>query len=367
MAENVTLASISRACGVSHITASRALRGMRNVKPETAQRIRDYADSIGYKPNQIARSLAHHRNGPFHPASPRSIVVPYNEESTNRDGNFLFWECLEGAVSAAATKKSSIEVMGFENGSTEFDFIRTLVESDRVAGVLDFGLKSETIDYLICRKIPVVSRLKGVYGLVNGRNAVYPDHIQGYFLAWRHLLDFGHQRVGFIGGDEHRAHFNECLAATHLTSPPSRLEKDIRVDGSRDAKSIASTLIAELGQWSPETWPSAFFCANDEVAQLVILALKGMNLSVPEQVSLIGFDDSHFARFCDPPLTTLRNPRKQIGSAAFHLLAEIIEAGPESRVRTEVLAMEFVMRQSVHKRSRSTRSEKSKTIQKTAV
>ncbi len=348
MIETATLESISQACGVSHITVSRALRGLKNVRPETAKRIRDYADSVGYKPNPIARSLARGSSGEFHLATTASIIAPFNEEAVRKTENTLIWDYVEGAVSAASSKKSSIEVIGFRDGKVEFDFIRTLVEDRRVAGVLDFGLQTQTIDYLLSKKVPLASRLQSVHGLNASNHAsVYPDHIQGYLLAWKHLFALGHQRIGYIARTDHQPHLNECVAAACLLPQKPQLEKTLWLERQSTTEMVQAKLTAALGPWSRETWPTAFFCSNDEIAHIVIVSLNKMGLRVPEDVSILGFDDSPASQFCNPPISTLHNPRKEIGAAMLHLITDMMAGRPNSRNRTEVLAMKLIPRKSV--------------------
>lgn len=351
MSENLTLESIGKACGVSHITVSRALRGSGNVKPETAKRIREYAESIGYRPNPVARSFARSRNGEFHLATSQSIVVPYNEQVVTQHQHPLFWDYVEGAVSAAATKKSSIEVIGFQGGAIEFDFIRALVEEERIAGVLDFGLMPQTIDYLVSRKVPLVSRLHSVHSIDTRKNAViYPDHIQGYLLAWKYLLNLGHTRFAYIARPNQRFHLNECIAASQLVAEPPIIEKTVWLapTPTPTSQTIWTAIKSTLGSWLTKESHSVLFCANDEIAQLTIVALTENGISVPQDVSIVGFDDSAASRFCNPPITTIRNPRKEIGAAMLHLLKDIIAGRPNSRNRIEVLPMELVERKSVH-------------------
>ncbi len=356
MAESVTLESISQACGVSHITASRALRGLKSVKPETAKRIRDYADSVGYKPNLIARSLARGNSGAFNLATTESIIIPFNQQTMERRERMetvLFWDYVEGAVAAASSRKSSVEVIGFRDGKAEFDFIRALVEDRRVAGFLNFGLTPHSIDYLCSRKVPVVSRLRGVHDVGNhDRASVYPDHLQGYLLAWKHLFALGHRKIGYIAREDHQAHLNVCVAASCLLPENPKLEKVVWVNEPLTTEDVQEKLVAAFGARGSGKWPTALFCSNDETANVTIVSLDKMGLRVPDDISIFGFDDSPAACFCNPSISTLRNPRKEIGAAMFYLLSDIIAGRPNSKSRTEVLAMTLISRNSVRDISR---------------
>lgn len=347
MADNLTLESIGQACGVSQITVSRALRGMPNVRPETANRIREYAESIGYKPNAIARSLAGARNGEFHLTSTRSIVLPYNEERIS--GTSLFWDFVAGAAEAASLRKSSIEVMAFRGGEAEFDFIRALVAEDRIAGLLDFNLQPRTMDYLLSKKVPVVTQMIGVHQIGTRRNAmVYPDCIEGYLLAWQYLLGLGHRRFGFITPPSD-VHYRQCLAAAHLLPEPPRIEQVIRTHTIPSSDTICRALLEQLGQWRPGKWPTVLFCANDDFAHQTVVGLTEMGISVPDDVSIFGYDDAPASRFCNPPICTVRLPRKECGEAMFRLVKDIIDGRPGSRTRVEILPMELIKRKSVKK------------------
>ncbi len=348
MSQNLTLRSIGEACGVSHITVSRALRGDNRVKPDTARRICQYTEEIGYKPNVIARSLAQARSDDFHLASSQSIIIPYNEEPINQLAPLLFWDYVEGAVNAASKIKSSVEVMGFNNALPEFEFIRALVEEKRIAGVLDLNLRSDTISYLINKQIPLVSRLRSVRQIGTRKNAsVYPDHIQGYVLAWHYLLERGHRCVGYIMQKGDEFHLNECLAATHLLDEQPRLGPVITIPRNPSAQEVYQELVLQLGKKSRDNWPTVFFCSNDDVAHQTIIGLSEARLHVPGDVSIFGFDDSQASRLSNPPICTVRNPRKEIGAAMVHLLKDIIAGRPDSRNRVEVLPMELVPRKSV--------------------
>lgn len=347
--DNSTLESIGRACGVSHITVSRALRGLGNVKPDTARRIREYAESVGYKVNPIARTLARGRNGDYHLTATKSIILPYkNDNISTRSA--LFWDYVEGAVKAAGERQSSIEVMGFSGSgsSSEFDFIRALVEDAKVAGVLNFGLTKPTADYLLSKNIPMVARLQSVHQMDNRKMAVvYPDHIQGYLLAWKYLQEMGHTHFGYLLREDHESHLQECVAASHLIQGVPRIDKTFRFPFEITDKEIYPALSAEWGSWKKGAWPSVLFCSNDDLAQQVVVSLTRANIRVPDQVSIVGFDDSHASLYCNPPITTVRNPRLQVGMSMLHLLKDIIAGRPNSRCRVEVLPMELVERQSV--------------------
>lgn len=334
-----TLESIGAACGVSHITASRALRGLPNVKPATAQRIREYAKSIGYR----------HISEATRSRSALPVIFPYEKRHLDVDYPIqLFWDYVEGAVQASVGTAQGVEVMSFDYRE-ELSFFQTLVEEKRIAGVLNSRLMPETVAYLLSKKIPLVSRFQGIGGHPEGRGAaVFPDDIQGYLKAWQRLLGMGHRQFCYLWHSASISRLNACRAARELLDDrPEMTFLNVELGHSPDVDGLARLLPERFGKITSGRWPSLLFCSNDEVANATVAALSRIDISVPEQVSVFGFDDSPAARFCSPRITTLSNPRRKMGAAMFHLICDIIEGRPNSRNRVEVYPMTLVERESV--------------------
>lgn len=338
MSNNVTLELIGRACGVSHITASRALRGLGNVKPETARRIRDYAKSAGYQMRSVEKKLPR----------TRPMLLPYNEYYVGRrEAGSTLWDYIEGIVQASSQVQQSIEVVSFTGvGSVDLDYLRPVIEQGELSGVLNLGLSEEALAYLTEKKIPMVSRLNNVYHLGRNRGAVvYPDQIQGYFTAWEYLFGLGHRRVGYLYKRGEKQHLNPCAAASHLSERLPKLDLVIELDPA----DLSGSLMAELRQRPRALWPTVFFCGNDQLANQVIALLGREGISVPGDLSIFGFDDSPAAVFCNPAITTLRNPRQELGAAMVHMLRDIISGRPNSQNRVEVLPLQLIERDSVRR------------------
>lgn len=166
-------------------------------------------------------------------------------------------------------------------------------------------------------------------------------------MAWQYLQAHGHKRFGFIGRSDHRPRLNECVAASNLLAEPAKLDRIVWIEKTTTQESARQALLSELGPWDPQHWPSVFFCSNDDIAHLTVLALAGMDLSVPRHVSIFGFDNSPAAKFCNPPITTLHNPRTEIGAAMLHRLKKIIAGRENSQDRLEILPMRLIERDSV--------------------
>lgn len=349
-----TLHTIAQQCGVSHVTVSRALRGQPNVHPETAARIRALAEELGYKSNTIARSLAERRSGPVSNSGARSVVLPVNISAVHRDAERLFWEYFEGILEGFANFPVPFELLSFDTASEEFARVRSVVEQEHVAGVLDFNLQSTTIDFLVAQNVPIVSLHTDFMNPDPRRTAViYSDRIQGYFAAWNHLIANGHHHVGFIGWEASgkTVHYDECLAASKLLPKTPEFEKPVTVSET-DTASIRRVLLEAMGPWKGGKWPSVFFCSNDALANHFLRALQEMRIEVPKQVSIVGFDDAPVSRWSSPTITSIRNPRSEIGMAMARMLQDAVAGRPGSRERTQVVPMTLVPRESVAKLNR---------------
>ncbi len=349
-----TLKTIAKECGVSHVTVSRALRGEASVRPETAERVREYAKAVGYKPNAVARSFAQGRSGQISAEPSRSILIPYNKEWDHPDQEGVFWASVAGATEAAISSAHNIQLFGFNSTSDEFRRIRAVVEEERVAGFLEFGLSDETMAYLDAKKVPVVSFVTNMENVSPHRKAyVYADHVHGYVEAWRYLLRYGHRRVGFIGLKDGSwgtaSHLREILAAAQLLSPAAELEAPVYVDNMTSSAAIWEAFLQTYGKKENGRWPSAVFCTNDRAAHRFMIALLEHQVIVPDDLSIFGYGDSPSARLSHPAITTIGKPRREIAAAMFRILENIIAGVPDSRTVVQMLPMRLIERMSVRK------------------
>lgn len=322
------------------------------MNPKTAERIRIVAAKVGYKANKVARSLAEGRTGHLALSGTRSVIVPYYKELSHLDTERVFWTSVEGITEAATASDHHIEVLGFNKAEDEFRRVRQAVEEERAAGVIDFGLQSATIDYLVANEIPMVSSVYRIGNSDPRRKArVSCDHIEGYTLGWRHLLDKGHSRIGYVGllspDGGSKAHRQECMAASQLLSRAPELGASVVIADIASPVNIWESFIATYGPREKGGWPTAVFCVNDHVANRVLAAMSAHGISVPRDLSVFGFGDFPSAELSTPGVTTIRIPRKEIAVAMFRIMEDIIAGKPGSRSMTQVLPMTLVERGSV--------------------
>ena len=329
MTSRVTIQDIARIAGVSKSTVSRVLRGRVPVNADKAKAVRDATARLGFQPNPVAQSLA----------SGRSLTIGV---LTQKMGSPFYDAIAQGVIAGLAESEySPIFADGQWESSREQNAILALV-GRRVDGLVLIGgsLSSEEIAEL-SGGLPtvIVARM-----FPEGPHcSISVDNIGGAFLATQHLLENGHQRIAIIRGiashvdsiDRYAGYKNALLAAGLI--PDRRLV----VDGDFSAESGIAGVEKLLAQQHEFT---AIFAANDLTAFGARLALQRHGKRVPEDVSIVGFDDQLEAAYMTPPLTTVRQPAREMGQQAAQGILKLLSDGHFSSV---VMHGEMIIRESV--------------------
>ncbi len=324
----ISIKDIARLAGVSHSTVSRALRNSPLIPAETTQRIQRIAKDAGYSASAVARSLVTRKTQAIGVVV-TSIADPFNgevvagiEEVANQHGYSVIL-----ANSQADPEREITVVQSFQERRVD----GILVASSRV-GALYVPLLSEL-------SIPIV--------LINNQHpsdfvySVRIDNVEGAGRATRHLIELGHTKIAYVGdqfglqSDTQRfAGFEEAMAQARL---PVRQEFVVRGDGKPEgARNAARKLLSGRHR------PTAIFCYNDMSALGVMEQAAECGLSIPAELSIVGFDDIFFAALLQPPLTTVHQPMKEIGHRAMALLLGLLRG--EKAEKNLILSGELVVR-----------------------
>ncbi len=322
-----TIHTIAKQCGVSSATVSRALRRHPSVKEDTMSYICQTAEAMGYRPNLAAKSLSHHDRAED---STPTVFIPFNVASVGVSDP-LFFDYFCGLTDCLGKEKVSLEIVRFNTAADELGAVEKLLAERCIAGVLDFHLRQETLESLVRADVPVVSSnwrepLKEV-------PAVIADHIGGYRQAWRYLMDQGHRRVAFFGlQGPLPEHYKECQAAAVMEEAADRLDQPVLTADIFSDEANRSALHQHYGAYQADRWPTLFFAQNDFIAVQLIKVLQSQGITVPGQLSVIGFDDSISAQNHHPPLSTIHKARVKVGYEMANLLLELIQGhkkGPD--------------------------------------
>jgi DNA-binding LacI/PurR family transcriptional regulator len=325
-----SIKDIARKANVSFSTVSRALQNSPLISRRTAEKIQRIARESGYRASAVARGLVTQKTktigvvvtsiaDPF-----VSDVVDGIEECCNNHGYSVFL-----ANSNADPEREQKVVQSFSERRVD----GIVVTSSRV-GALYVPLLSEM-------KVPIV--------LVNNQHpgefvhSVMIENVQGSREATNHLIRLGHRRIAYLGDRLGHQSDTERFSGYRQALDQAALPFFPELVAHGDGKSEAAIAVTE-SLMTLKNPPTAIFCYNDMTALGVLRALHARKLHVPGDVSVVGFDDLFIASYTDPPLTTVRQPRRRMGLLAMECLLQLMQGQYPSQAIT--VAAELVVRES---------------------
>jgi DNA-binding LacI/PurR family transcriptional regulator len=326
----MNIKEVAARANLSTATVSRTINNSGLVRPGTAEKVQRAIRELGYYPNTQARALVSGRSRMFGLII-SDIVNPFFPELVK---SFEFAAIHHGyEVIVANTDYDSDRMSGC---------VRRMIERkvDGVA-VMTSELDRHLLEELSHRRLPIVfldvGKLKPLISNIN------VDYSRGIGEAVQHIVSLGHQRVGFISGPltlksarTRRSAFLKCIAACGIGERQrSVVEGNHKIDGGESA------MMRLLSLPNP---PTAVLTSNDLTAIGALRAVARAGLHVPNDISVVGFDDIELSRFTQPPLTTIRLSRDELGRKAFDALYETVAGqqrpGQEIKVSTRLVVRE---------------------------
>lgn len=326
----VSIKDIARLAGVSHSTVSRALHKSPLIPAKTAQRIQRIAQEQGYTASAVARSLVTRRTHAI------GVVVTSIADPFNGD-------VVDGIEEVANERGYSVILATSQaDPEREVSVVRSCQER-RVDGIL---VASSRVGALYG---PLLTEMAVPIVLINNQHgsdfahSIRIDNVHGMRLATEHLLSLGHARIAYLG-DRFGLHSDEeRLTGYREAMEGRRLAVDSTLTVRGDGKSKAAESVLERLMKGPER-PTAIACYNDMTALGVMQRAQELGITVPDELSVTGFDDIAFAEFARPPLTTIRQPRRDMGRRAMELLLALLSGEPAEK--TSVIRGELIVRAS---------------------
>jgi len=326
-----TIADVASAAGVSAPTVSRVVNNSAAVAPATRVLVEAAIRDLHYRPSAIARGLAYGRTMTI------GAVVPFltHPSAVQR---------VRGLVEGLRNTPFPLSLYDVEAPQHHLEHFEVLTGSHPPIGTVVMGLEPTSDERLALRDsgMPVVFIEVDVLEF----STVDVDHQMGGRIATQHLIELGHERIGFIGDLEdspfgftssalHRKGYIEALASSGI-----RTEDDLVVTGPHgrtQARALAEKMLT-----MPDR-PTAVFAASDTQAMGVMDAARGMGIDVPHDLSVVGFDDIEMSAYVG--LTTVRQPLEESGRIAAEILIAEIEGLNEDPIHRE-LPVELVVRES---------------------
>jgi len=322
-----TIRDVSRESGLSIATVSRAISNPEMVSKQSLLRVNKAIEKLQYRPNLSAQKFRLQRTNTI------VVLVP--------DIANLFFATLISGVEDTAAKHGYNVLLGDtrDNMNREEEFIR-LVETRQADGLIQLTPHSKNA--LLPMKDVKAINAAGCEG--TPYLSVRIDNIDAAQKMVQYLINLGHKRIGVISGLRDNAHSKERLQGYRQALEKAGLsyEENLVVEG--DFK-YWSGLNAVRHILKMEDRPTAIFCANDQMAIGAMKGIKEQGLRIPEDISITGFDDLDVSSYCDPSLTTIRQPAVEMGEKAAELLFRIID-GRQPSFSEYILPYEIIIRDS---------------------
>jgi LacI family transcriptional regulator len=325
---------IAKIAGVSKTTVSRVLNNRPDVNPKTRSKVMKIIADFNYEPNAMAKAISTRRNHTI------GLIIPY--DSNYIFSNQYYVELMRG-IFTEADKKGYYLLICYPHNH---DYVE-MFKQKRVEGYIVISPGSDhqyLLHSLVAVNAPFVST-SNVIGWDTQINVVDVDNYSGGRQMTEYLTKLGHREIAYIGKKS-------------ITSSMDRLcgYKDVLEENGipyRDSmvRIIEGGTIANAEEAAADLLKNnhnltAIFAASDMLAIGAIKRLKAMGKQVPDDISVVGFDDIPFAVHCDPPITTMRQPSAEKGTEAIKMLIDILEGGKDDECEIKLLDLSLIERKS---------------------
>jgi DNA-binding LacI/PurR family transcriptional regulator len=327
----VTYAEIARVAGVSEATVSRVLNGDERVAADRAKSVQDAVKKLGYKKNRIASALASGKTGLI-------AVVIDDDLSVFSDP---FWATVSQGVSRVLMQNELQTLLMVSSVQNTESPVAHYLQGGEVDGVIFFQLHNETLVRRLKRAgIPVV--IAGSPREGNGFIYVDTDNVGGAVQATQHLIERGCKKIATITGDVTASAGRQRLEGYEiaLTEAGRRVTKNLIVAGDFSFESGRAAM-SKLLKTTQDI--DGVFAANDLMASGAIAELRDYGLRIPQDVKVVGFDDSLISQTSRPLLTTVRQDIEGLGAAVAETIIGLVRKEP---VKSQILPTTLVVRDS---------------------
>ncbi|MDQ2076055.1 LacI family DNA-binding transcriptional regulator [Marinimicrobium sp. ABcell2] len=319
---------VAREAGVSVATVSRALSAPEKVSTKALDKVHKAIAKVGYRPNMLARNFRSTRSYAI------VVLVP--------DIANPFYSGVISAIEDRAQQKGYAVLLGDTRGmpERELEYIRR-VETRLADGLIQLRPHSSKMHDVIP---PDLASVNACGCEDTAGPSIRIDNRGAAKTMVDYLISLGHRRIGVISGLTDNPHSIDRMAGykESLEAAGIPFEKELVAEGDFTMWSGLNCALQFCGM---KERPTAIFCMNDEMAIGAIQTLKAQGLRVPEDISVTGFDDIPYAKYCDPNLTTISQPAGDIGKLAVDMLVRLI--GGETLNQPEcILPSEFIVRKS---------------------
>lgn len=334
--DRLNIDEIARLAFVSRSVVSRVINNRANVSDEARQRVQKVISAYNYTPSAAARSLATNRSYEI------NVLMPRKREEALANA---YWPLLLMGITEACARRGYLVSLTMVGPDPDDTVNRHVLAGRQFDGYL---MVSNQVSHLFA---PTLAE-RGFPMLLIGQDTRHPElshvdleNVAGGEDATRHLIDLGHRRIAALSGPRETQETRDRLAgyarALHeagLPAPASYV-----AEGDYSERSGYEAMQRLLALPSP---PTAVFCLNDTMAVGALLSAADAGLDVPGDLSVVGYDDLPVAAYTRPPLTTMRQPIRDMGACAAACLIDRAEGAPTDAPLRRILTAELVVRRS---------------------
>jgi DNA-binding LacI/PurR family transcriptional regulator len=331
-----TIFDVAHLARVSRSTVSRVLNNQPGVSEEARERVLQAITDLNYQPHFAARALKRQK------ADTLGLIIPssFRQPTTSEPRGYYLTEIIRGAYNVLTEQRQMLALLDDRGNPDSYD---RLIQQRQVDGILmvDINLNEPLLAHFAQRDFPFV-----VIGNPDDPRVtcVDVDNYGSAQQAVRFLHSLGHRQIALIGGPQERLASRDRLAGYQAMMRELELPLDERLqaDGDFSEESGCQAMACLLSR-SPR--PTAVFATNDRMAIGAIRAVRDQGLEVPDDISIVGFDDIPVAPYLNPPLTSFRQPLYDLGGEAARLLLQLTnESRPTNIPQCTILPTRLMAR-----------------------
>lgn len=334
MRKNVTMTDIAKILNVSTVTVSKALGNKEGVSSSVREQILQLAEEMGYiysQGNKGEESKEHYNIG---------ILV--HEKFMDNSSNSFYWKIYQSITTVLKINNSFGILELLDEHTCTVGRLPKIISENKVDGIILLGQLDEAyVEYLYQIGLPII--LLDFYNQDAKYDSIISDSFYSAYMLTNHLILKGHKEIAFVGD----IHATSSILDRYLGYCKSLIEhhiplKDEYVICDRDENGKYIDMVF------PRKLPTAFVCNCDEIAYVLINRLKGEGVSIPEDVSVVGFDNCIFSTLIEPPLTTVAVNDEEMAELAVESIIEKIR-GSGKRIGRKIVSSNIIYRDSVKK------------------
>lgn len=332
MRKKVTMSDIAKALEVSTVTVSKALGNREGVSDSIRERIIHLANEMGYIYNHGDKNEKKDKQ--------YNIGILVHEKFMNDSGNSFYWKIYQHITSSLKQNNSFGILELIDEEGVNSHYIPKIISENKVDGLMLLGQMEENyVEYLYEIGLPMI--LLDFYNHDPKYESIISDSFYSSYMLTNHLISNGHMKIGFVGD----IHATSSILDRYLGYCKALIEQCITLREDYvlcDRDSVGTYINLDL----PDEMPTAFVCNCDEVAYLLINRLKNEGLNVPQDISVVGFDDYMFSTLIDPPLTTVAVNGKEMAEIAVATILKKLK-GSKKQLGRKIITSNIIYRSSV--------------------